>query len=173
MTFLSNPVAARALWAMPLLLLAIAAGLLVAGLEQKRTVERQHPVQAEVLDVFTRERSEITRGDVLLRYVPPEGDHAIERRVEMPLVFLKELEADLSADSAQAGGPGQTIQIYAEPGGEGQIVLASHPRAQWIMTFSFAAMALMGAFGFGWLVWGWNRYLKREGDPAVRHLMSA
>lgn len=167
MTFLSNPVAARALWAMPLLLLLIAGGLFVAGLEQKQTVERQQPVQAEVLDVFTRERSEITRGDVLLRYVLPEGDHAIERRVEMPLVFLKELEADLSADS------GQTIRIYAEPGGDGQIVLASHPRAQWVMTFSFAAMSLVGALGLAWLVWAWNRYLKREGDPAERHLKSA
>jgi hypothetical protein len=49
-----------------------------------------------------------------------------------------------------------------------QVVLASHARAQWVMTFAFAAMALVAAGGLAWLVGAWNRYLAREGDPAHR-----
>ena len=65
------------------------------------------------------------------------------------------------------GREGETIRIRVDEK-SGQIVSDEHRRAQWVLTFSFAAMALIGALGLSWMVGGWNRFLKREGDPGER-----
>ena len=49
-----------------------------------------------------------------------------------------------------------------------QIVLGRHRRGTWLLTFSLSGMALVGAVVAGLLVGGWNRFLAREGDPALR-----
>jgi hypothetical protein len=154
MAFPSYPVA-RLMWAAPLLLFAITAGLLWAGLQQRAAAERGTEVPAEVVSLNVRERAEITRGAVRLRYTLPEAGTAVERDVELPMSFLKELE----------GLEGETIPIRVIEGSD-QIVLGAHPRAQWILTFSFAAMAFLGALGLTWMVAAWNRYLGRHGDPS-------
>ena len=155
MNFLSNLLVARALWALPVLLLAIAAYLLWAGLEQRGAALDGVPVQADVLGIDTSERSEIARGDVQLRFVPPGETVAVERTVEMPLTFLKSIEARNL----------KQITVLARPG-HGQIVLEPYKRPQWILSLSFAAMALMGAIGLAVMVRGWNRFLTAHGDPA-------
>jgi hypothetical protein len=155
MNFLSNPIVARLLWALPLLLFAISAYLLWAGLEQRAAATDGVPVEAEVLGIETQERSEITQGEVQLRFVPPGETAAIERTIEMPLTILKSIEArDL-----------QTVTVLARPG-QDQIVLEPYKRGQWILSLSFAAMALIGAVGLSVMVGGWNRYLSEHGDPA-------
>lgn len=164
MDFLSNPIAARALWLAPLLMLAIAIALVPAGLNQREAAEAGETIQAEVLSVNLRERSEITRGEAVLRYTPPGASASVDRAVEMPLVLLKDLQADFEG---LAEGDTMTIPIRASATSD-QIVLGAHSRAQWILTFSFAAMALIGAFGLAILVRGWNRLLRTEGDPARR-----
>lgn len=164
MDFLSNPIAARALWLAPLLMLAIAIALVPAGLAQREAAEAGETVQAEVLSVNLRERSEITRGEAVLRYTPPGASSSVERAVEMPLVLLKDLQMDVES---LPEGETLTIPIRASSASD-QIVLGAHSRAQWILTFSFAAMALIGAVGLAILVRGWNRLLHTEGDPARR-----
>lgn len=155
MNFLSHPIVARILWVFPLLLLVISAYLFWAGSEQHEAASVGVPVQADVVGVFTRERSEITTGNVRLRYTPPGETESIERAVELPLTLLKSIEArDLSE-----------ITIRIVPGHD-QLVLEPYKRGQWIMTFSFAAMALIGALGMGTMVRGWNRFLSTHGDPA-------
>ena len=169
MDFLSNPVAARALWLAPLLMLAIAVALVPAGIAQRAAAEQGETVQAEVLDVALRERSEITRGEARLRYVPPGASAPVERSVEMPLVLLKDLQADYEALSE---GDALVIPIRASAESD-QIVLGAHSRAQWVLTFSFAAMAFVGAVGLALLVRGWNRLLRTQGDPARRTHVAA
>ena len=156
MAFRAHPVA-RLMWAAPLLLYVITLGLLWAGFQQRAAAERGTDLAAEVVSLNVRERAEITRGSVRLRYTPPEASAAVERDVELPMSFLKELE----------GREGETIPIRVLSG-DGQISLGEHPRAQWILTFSFAAMALIGAVGLTWMVGPWTRYLDRHGDPALR-----
>ncbi|MEP0548119.1 MAG: hypothetical protein ABJF88_14380 [Rhodothermales bacterium] len=155
MNFLSNPLVARLLWALPALLLAIAVYLLWAGFEQHGAATDGVPVQADVLGIETTERSEITLGQVLLRYVPPGETVAVERTVEMPLTFLKSIEAREL----------KQITVLARPG-HGQIVLEPYKRPQWILSLSFAAMSLIGAIGLAVMVRGWNRFLSQHGDPA-------
>jgi hypothetical protein len=154
MSFRSYPVA-RLMWAAPVLLFAITAGLLWAGLQQREAAERGTEVPAEVVSLNVRERAEITRGSARLRYPLPDTGTVVERDVELPMSFLKELE----------GREGQTIPIRVLAGSD-QIVLGAHPRAQWVLTFAFAAMALIGALGLTWMVAAWNRYLGRHGDPS-------
>jgi len=148
---------ARMLWALPLLMFAISGALLLAGLEQREVATAGETVQAEVLEVYTRERSEITRGHVHLRYTPPGASGPVERTVEMPLTFLKAIEAR---------GEGAVVPLRVHPEHD-QVVLADYVRGQWVLTLSTAAMALFGALGLVWMVGAWNRYLDRHGDPAA------
>ena len=164
MNFLSNPVAARLLWALPLLLVVIAVATTRAGLEQREVAERGVLVDAEVTDLTLRERSEITTGQVGLRYTPPGASAPVERAVELPIILLKEIEADLLATPQ-----GETLVLpIVVSDATDQIVVASHRRGTWLLTFSLAAMAAFGAVVSGLLVGGWNRFLAREGDPALR-----
>ena len=164
MNFLSNPVVARLLWALPLLLVVIAVATTRAGLEQRRVYEEGTTVQAEVLGLDLRERSEITHGAVRLRYTMPGAAAPTDRTAEMALVLIKEIEADLDALR-----PGETLRVPLLVSAESdQVVLGAHPRGQWLLTFSLAGMALIGAVVSGLLVRGWNRVLDREGDPAGR-----
>ena len=169
MNFLSNPIVARLLWALPLLLLVIAGATTRAGLLQRDVAETGETVTAQVTDVALRERSEITHGELHLRYTPPGAAAPVERAVEMPLVLLKELQADFEA-LPEGGRLDIPIVASAETD---QIVLGAHRRGQWLLTFSLAGMALMGAVVSGLLVGGWNRLLAREGDPATRGMSAA
>jgi hypothetical protein len=162
--FLSNPLVARLLWALPLLLLVIAIATTRAGFEQRAVAERGQTVQAEVTEVYLRERSEITHGELRLRYADPATGERVARAVELPLVLLKEIEADVDAL-----GEGQTLTLPILVSAESdQIVLGTHPRGTWLLTFSLAGMALIGAVVAALLVGGWNRLLSRDGDPALR-----
>ena len=164
MNFLSNPIVARLLWALPLLLLVIAATTTRAGLQQRAVYEQGETVTADVLGLDLRERSEITHGAVRLRYTMPGASPPTLRTAEMPLVLIKESEAGLNATPE-----GQTYRVPLLVSTEtDQVVLGTHPRGQWLLTFSLAGMALIGAVVSGLLVRGWNRLLARDGDPATR-----
>lgn len=156
MNFLSNKIVAALLWLLPLLLVGIGISLLKAGLEQREVAASGALVRAEIVEIVTEERSEISRGHIVLRYALDESSAPVERAVELPMTFLKDIEV--------SGRTEVDLRLLPE---RGQVVLADHGRGQWIMTLSFAAMALMGAFGLGWLVGAWNRYLRRFGDPAA------
>ena len=169
MTFLSHPVAARLLWLAPLLLLVIAVATAWAGVQQRAVDASGAVVEAEVTGLTLRERSEITTGQVGLRYTPPGAAAPVERDVELPIILLKEIEVDLNAVPE-----GETLTLPIVVSDEtDQIVLASHRRGQWLLTFSLAGMALIGAVVSAVLVGGWNRFLAREGDPALRDPVSA
>ena len=166
MNFLSNSVVAKLLWALPLLMLVISVALVRAGMEQREIAEAGVPVEADVLGIEVRERSEITHGMVNLRYPDPVGADSVERYVELPLSFLKEIEDAFASD------PDLAIPLRVSPGSD-QVILGAHSRAQWILTFAFAGMAFVGFAGLAVLVGGWNRFLAREGDPADRTVEEA
>ena len=164
MNFLSNPIVARLLWALPLLLVVIAVATTRAGFAQREVDADGQIVEAEVTGLDLRERSEITHGQVGLRYTLPGASAPVERSVELPIIFLKEIEADLDATPE---GQSLTLPLIVSDESD-QIVLATHRRGQWLLTFSLAGMAAIGAIVSGVLVGGWNRFLAREGDPATR-----
>lgn len=166
MNFLSNPIVARLLWSLPILLLVIAVLTTRAGFEQRGVAERGVTVQAEVQEVYLRERSEITHGELRIHYADPQSGETVARSVELPMVLLKEIESDVNA---LPRGEKLSIPVLVSPETD-QIVLGNHPRGTWMLTFSLAGMALIGALVSGALVRGWNRLLARDGDPALRGL---
>jgi hypothetical protein len=145
------------MWLAPTLLVALAAYLAKAGVEQRALSVGGAHVLAVVDSVDLRQRAEITRGAAYLRYTPPGESSEVVRQVELPLTYLQNLE----------GRIGETIPIRVSAE-TNQVVLGERARGQWIMTLSFAAMSLFGAAGLGWMVWSWNRLLEREGDPGER-----
>ena len=157
MNFLSHPLTARLMWAMPLLLLVISVSLVRAGIDQQAALEDGEVIDATLEEIYKRERSEITRGEAVLTYTPPGEAAPVERHVELPLTFLMELESRV----------GQTVQVHQLRGSD-QLVFEPFARAQMRLTFINAAMAFMGFLVAGTLVLGWNRFLAREGDPALR-----
>ena len=164
MNFFSNPIFARALWALPLLMVVIAVATTRAGLEQRAVSQAGQMVEAEVTGLNLRERSEITTGQVGLRYTPPGAGAPVERDVELPIILLKEIEAD---QLLVPEGETMTLPILVSAESD-QIVVGAHPRGTWLLTFSLAGMAAIGAVVSALLVGGWNRFLAREGDPALR-----
>ena len=157
MNFLSNPIVARILWLFPLLMLVISGALLRAGLGQKNAADFGEVIDARIDSLDVRERAEITHAAVFLSYTMPDGTVVERQPVEMQLVFIKQME----------GREGETIQIRVDEE-SGQIVQNEHRKAQWMLTLSFSAMALIGALGLVWMVAGWNRFLEKEGDPGER-----
>ncbi len=164
MNFLSNPIVARLLWALPLLMVVIAIATTNAGFQQRDVAESGTVVNAEVTGLNLRERSEITTGQVGLRYTPPGATAPVEREVELPIILLKEIEVDFLATPE---GETMILPIVVSAATD-QIVIASHRRGTWLLTFSLAGMAVIGAIVSALLVGGWNRFLAREGDPALR-----
>lgn len=164
MNFLSNPLVARLLWALPLLMVVIAIATTRAGFEQRAVAEQGTLVEAEVTGLTLRERSEITTGQVGLRYTVPGAAAPVEREVELPIILLKEIEVDYLATPE---GETMTLPIVVSADTD-QIVLGTHRRGTWLLTFSLAGMAAIGALVSALLVGGWNRFLAREGDPALR-----
>ncbi|MEL7169874.1 MAG: hypothetical protein AAGN64_11060 [Bacteroidota bacterium] len=155
MNILSNRLFARALWVLPLLLLTICVSLVRAGMEQLEVLREGTTVSAEVVEVFTRERAEITYGELRLVATPPEATQPESLAVELPLTFLKDVEAR----------DPETMDIVMTAGSE-QVVLVPYQRQQVQLTFINAAMALVGFLGLAPMVFFWNRTLAREGDPA-------
>ncbi|CAN5818187.1 hypothetical protein BH23ACT11_BH23ACT11_04190 [soil metagenome] len=155
MNFLSNPIVARLLWLAPLLLVVICIALLRAGSEQQSLLQEATPVEAELVWVNLRERSEIVRGEARFRYTSPETNQIVERSYELPLTFLKDLE----------NREGTLVPIRVASAHD-QVLIEHFARPQVRLTFINAAMAGMGAMVFGVLVFGWNRHLRREGDPS-------
>ena len=163
MDFFGSRLFARLLWLAPALMLVISVLLVRAGFEQRAVATTGTAVEADVTGLTLRERSEITRGEVRLRYRLPGAADSTSATAEMPLVLLKEIEADL----AEAGDAGLQIPIRVLEGSD-QIILGRHARGQWVLTFAFAGMALIGGVGLVFLVGGWNRLLARDGDPGAR-----
>ena len=164
MNFFASPVFARLLWVLPLIMVVITVATTRAGLEQRAVWQSGDTVEAEVMGLNLRERSEITTGQVGLRYTPPGAASPVERQVELPIILLKEIEADLLLVPE---GETMTLPIMTSADSD-QIVVGTHPRGTWLLTFSLAGMAAIGALVSALLVGGWNRFLAREGDPALR-----
>ena len=150
-------IVARLLWLLPVLLAVISAALLKAGFDERRTLKSGTLVTAQVIDVEIRNRADVTYGHIDLR-IPLSEAEVIERRLPLPLSLLTPLEGR------------QEVEVRVLPGSGREVVIEFIARAQWRMAFIHAAMSALGAILLGIGVFAWNRYLRREGDPARRVL---
>lgn len=146
---------ARALWVLPLLLLAIGVSLVRSALEIRHTLVAGEAAIARVTAFEAESRAEITYGHVELAARLRDGTTLTED-VPLPLSLLYFIEGQ------------DSVQVRILPSGSKRVVIEQVARAQWHMALIHAGMSLFGALLLAWGVGAWNRYLKRNGDPARR-----
>lgn len=146
---------ARLMWLAPVLLVVISIALVRAGFNQKNTLETGVLVTADVVDMSIRNRADVTYGHVDLRYPTSAADSA-EVRLPLPLSLLMSIEGE------------ETVAVRLLEDAEQPVIIDSIAHAQWRMSFIHASMSLLGALLLVWGVFAWNRFLKKEGDPALR-----
>lgn len=146
-------VVARLMWLAPALLVVIAISLLLAGSDQRTTLESGEPAVARVIDTEVRNRADVTYGHIDLRVPSTSGD-STDVRLPLPLSLLLGVESE------------KTLDVRLLPDTDQPVVIERIARAQWRMSYIQASMSLLGALLLVWGVWAWNRYLAREGDPS-------
>ena len=147
---------ARLLWIAPLLLLYLTINQAMVAIDLKETWEQGTPAVAEVLEVETSNRVDVTYDYVSLRVTLDDG-----RVIEQERLSLPHTMAPLMEDR-------ETLNVRVLPGADQPIVIAELGRAQWRLAAIQAVMAFVGFLLFGAGVFWWNRYLHRRGDPARR-----
>lgn len=145
---------ARLLWIFPAILLFLTINQIKVALDVRETLNRGVPRTAEVVEIYKTNRVDVTYGYVQLR-VPTDGG-VIERRLSMSISLLPEL----------AGKDSVEVRLLA--GEDQEIVVTAVARTQWRMAAINSAMSFVGLILLTIGVGAWNRYLRREGDPADR-----
>ncbi len=145
--------AARLLWVFPGLLLLLAANQATVTLELRETVRSGVLTKAEVVSLSTTDRADITMALVRLRVPEADGSHA-EHALPLPITFARALAGSDSLD------------VFLAPGASQEVVIAEIGRAQWRLAGVNGGVALLGALLLSWGVSAWNRYLRKNGDPA-------
>ena len=147
--------AARLLWALPALLFLLAANQAVVTMDIRETVRAGAPAKAEVTSISATDRADITMASIRLRTLEADGSHS-EYVLPLPITFARALEGSDSLD------------VFLSPGAAQEVVIAQIGRAQWRLAGINGLVALLGALLLSWGVHAWNRYLRRQGDPADR-----
>lgn len=143
---------ARLLWIIPAILLFLTINQLLVALDLRDTLNRGEPVTAEVLEMYTTNRVDVTNAYVLLRV--PTDDGFVERKLYMPISLVSALEGEDSLD------------VRVMPGDDQDIVITAVARPQWHMAAINSGISFIGLVLVTIGVFAWNRYLRRKGDPA-------
>jgi len=148
---------ARLLWVIPAILLFLTINQAKVALDLRETLEDGVPVEAEVIEIETSGRVDVTMASARLRLQLPEGE-VVERELPLPITFAEDLQGS------------ERLEVRVNPGADQEIVIAELGRAQWRLAAINSAMSLIGLVLVTIGVFAWNRYLRRKGDPARRTL---
>lgn len=159
---------ARAMWAMPVILLLAALGLVRTPLDIARTLREGTDATARVVEVKTTNRSEVSYDALTLRAPLPGGD-SLTRVVPLPHGIAPLVMADT------------LLPVKVLPGARHPIVITRTTiqtnrgpvdwdlgRSQVRIAVMSGVMCLVGAILLAIAVGAWNRHLARHGDPGER-----
>ena len=149
---------ARLLWFMPALLFFLTLNQTKVALDLRATWEEGTPATAEVLAFENTNRADVTYGYVSLRIPLPDGQILTKEKMSLPHSLLPRVKNE------------ETLAVRVRPGAAQEVVIASIMPAHWMIAASQAGMSLVGGLILFVGVFWWNRYLRREGDPARRTL---
>lgn len=147
---------ARLLWIFPAILLFLTINQMMVARDVRETLTHGVPARAEVVEIFSSNRADVTYGYIRLRI--PTGGGVRERRLSMPLSLLNAMEGADSLDVRLLPGAGDDVDV----------VIADVARPQWRIAAINAGISFFGLILVTVGVWAWNRYLTRKGDPAGR-----
>lgn len=149
-------IVARLAWILPIffLLLMVHQGWVALGLYE--TLTEGTRAEAQVIEVHQSNRMDVTYDYVHLRVELDDGRVLEREQMSLPHSLVPRIQ---DKDS---------VAVRVRPGAAQEIVIMDVIRTQWRIAAMNAAMAFLGAVIFGIGVFWWNRYLRREGDPAER-----
>lgn len=151
---------ARLLWALPILLLFLAVDQALVAYDLRATYTRGMPATAEVVELEQSNRVDVTYDFVHLRIPLRDGRVLEKERLSLPHSLAPRL----------AGAA--TLDVHVRPGASQEVVIDRLMPAHTLIAVGQAGIAFLGALLLGWGVFAWNRYLRRQGDPAYRAIGS-
>lgn len=152
----ASRIVARLLWVFPLILVLLAYHQTRVALDLRATWEAGEPATAEVLELEMSNRMDVVYDWVSLRVTMVDGTVFERERLGMPHSLAPRLEGK------------ETLNVRVLQGAAQPIVIEEIINAQWRIAAVQALMAFFGALFLGFGVAWWNRYLRRQGDPALR-----
>lgn len=151
-------IVARIAWIVPIFLLLLAPHQVNVAYDLYTTLTEGEPAQAEIVELHQENRVDVTYDYAHLRVTLDDGTVIERETMSLPHSI---------ATVIQNKGLG-TVDVRVRRDADQEIVLAEMGRTQWQIAAMNAAMAFVGALVFGGIIWWWNRYLRREGDPSER-----
>lgn len=150
----STHIVARLLWIAPLFLALLAGHQGKTAYDLHRTLTHGEEAMAEVTEVHSENRVDVTYDYVDLR-VHLEGGRVLEReKLSLPHTLINQVEGK------------KAVPVKVLPGAPQEVVLAELGHSQWRIAAFQAVFAAVAALLFGVGIYAWNRYLHRQGDPA-------
>lgn len=151
-------IVARLVWLIPLFLGAISVHQADVALDVRRTLAEGTSTTAEVVTVHQENRVDVTYDYVDLRVRMPDGRVVEREKLSLPHSLIPQMEG------------AETVAVRILPGGDQEVVVEELGPTQWRIAAGNAVMSGIAALIFAVGVFWWNRYLRREGDPAERDL---
>ena len=147
---------ARLLWVFPVLLLALTIYQADVAADLRHTLRDGLPAVAEVTGFYSTNRVDISYDYISLKVEMPDGSVLAHEKMALPHSFVPLVEGKTQ------------LEVIVLPGADQEIVIEPIGRAHWRIAAINAAMCLVALVLSGMGVFAWNRYLARQGDPALR-----
>jgi hypothetical protein len=157
---IDNPLrlVARLLWLAPALLVFLVVNQTNVALDLRRTWLEGERATAEVVGFENSNRIDVTYGYVNLRVPLGDGRVLEKPKMSLPNTLIHRVEDK------------RRLDVHVLPGADQEVVIDALMPAHWLIAVAQAGICLLGALIFGGAIYAWNRYLRREGDPAQRAL---
>lgn len=145
---------ARIAWILPLFFTGLFVHQTRVAYHLHKTFTEGEPAQAQVLEVHQENRVDVTYDYASLRVTLPDGRVITKEKMSLPHSLIQLLENR------------ETVDVRVRPGSSQEVVVTELGATQWRIAAMNAAIAFGAALVFGLGVFFWNRYLRREGEPA-------
>ncbi len=143
---------------MPIALLLLSLNQAKVAYDLHFTLNNGISAVAEVLEVEINERVDIPYGYVSLRVELEDGREFVQEKMSLPYTLLPSVRYEDQLD----------VRVFPES--DQPIVIETIASTQWKIAAIQSVMVLVGFLLAAAGVYGWNRLLKRKGDPAASAL---
>ena len=146
----------RLAWIVPLFLLGLALHQGKSAYDLQATLTQGEVAEAEITDLFTTDRVDVTYDYVDLRVELGDGTMIEKEQMSLPHSLVPIIKDQ------------ETVEVRVQPGAAQEVVIADIGPTQARIAMMNAGISLIGAIAVALGLFFWQRYLRREGDPSAR-----